>query len=50
MTETREKAEKCENCGKRPITHHDADGVPFCQRCWDDPTVWEESRKALARP
>ena len=34
-------AEKCENCGKGPVKHYDVEGVPFCQKCWDTPEVFE---------
>lgn len=32
---------KCENCGSRRVKHYDVEGVPFCQKCWDDPDLWE---------
>lgn len=29
--------ERCESgCAGVPVTHHDADGIPLCQACWDE--------------
>jgi len=38
------QGEKCENCGGRPVTHYDVEGVPICERCWNDPELWEPTR------
>lgn len=35
--------ERCENCKSRRVKHYDVEGVPFCQKCWDDPAIWVSS-------
>ena len=41
MTQLVEVEERCENCNATPVEHFDVEGVPFCQKCWDDPTIWK---------
>lgn len=35
--------EQCENCGRSDLElHYDVEGVPICDVCWNDPSVWAE--------
>ena len=38
--------EKCENCrverNDAEGWHYDAEGIPFCDACWNNPDIWKE--------
>ena len=43
------QGEKCENCGGRPVTHYDVEGVPICESCWNHPEMWNTKPDAEAQ-